>query len=162
MFERDSGIIFEHARESRQPIQPMFSSFTKVPRLEDVNAEEYNKQYEEMKKSMPKNQAYAQRFGGGQPAPAPVEPAVQTEPAAPAAPAVPAGKSQPKNGKQKKDDNVIEFYTGYDEDDPFGGSADPNQEVIIKDHKKKNGSVGSRFKKSFGKFFSGEVPEDEE
>ena len=154
MFERDSGIIFEHARESKQPIEPIYSKFTNIPRLESVNAEEYNRQYDEMRKSMPKNQTYAQRFTSASSEPA-KEPAVQQNAEAPA-------NEAPKAQKPQKDDSTIEFYTGYEENDPFAGNGDPNQEVIIKDHKKKSGSVGSRFRKSFSKFFSSDVPEDED
>lgn len=170
MFERESGIIFEHAQKPKQSVQPMKTAFTNIPRLESVNAEEYNRQYEEMKKSMPKNQAYAQRFTGAQssqPTAKPAVPETKTEPVQSVNNKAKTKKPVKKNGSkktplQKKSDDVIEFYKGYEEEDPFTNQAYQNEEILIKDHKKNKGSVGSRFKKSFGKFFSGDVPEDEE
>ena len=58
MLDRDSDIIYEVAPKPRQEIKPLKSDFTNIPRLESVKADEYNNQYDEMKKSMPKNQAY--------------------------------------------------------------------------------------------------------
>lgn len=169
MFERESGIIFEHAQRQKQPVQPMKTVFTNIPRLESVNADEYNRQYEEMKKSMPKNQAYAQRFSGAQNAYSDGSSSASDKKSASLhnVNTVSKGKKKfKKNGVKKtsstpQNDNIIELYKGYDEEDPFTGETYKNEEMLIKDHKKNKGTMGSRFKKSFGKFFSGEVPEDE-
>ena len=66
-FEQESGIVFERAPVPPREVVPMQTAFTEIPRLESVTAEEYHRQYEEMKKSMPKNHAYAQRFSTGKP-----------------------------------------------------------------------------------------------
>ncbi len=183
-FERDSGIIFEHAAQKQSPVMPMQTVFTRVPKLESVNAEEYHKQYDDMKSNMSKNQAYAQRFGNVKP----VQPFVETpkpiaKPEQPAkaaeapASAEPSKKSKknknnkshknPKNTEQPKnklkEEDKIEYYKGYEENasDPFGVAVG-SDDIIIKDHKKKNNdSVGTRFKKSIGKIFSNEDPEGE-
>ncbi len=63
VFERDTGIEFQHARPNEQPFKITKNQFTVIPRLESVKAEEYNKKFEEMRKAMPKNLAYAGKFG---------------------------------------------------------------------------------------------------
>lgn len=66
-FERETGIAFERPLERQSPIVPMNTSFTQIPRLESVNAEEYNRQYEEMMRSMPKKPCLcaAIQYAGG-------------------------------------------------------------------------------------------------
>lgn len=78
VFERDSGIVFEHAQPSDQPFQLKNNQFTTIPKLESVNAETYNKQFEEMRKAMPKNLAYSGKFGTSDIIP----PAVSSKPSA--------------------------------------------------------------------------------
>jgi len=63
VFERDTGIMFQRARIPEQPLKPKNNQFTVIPRLESVNAEEYNRQFEELIQSMPKNLAYSSKFG---------------------------------------------------------------------------------------------------
>ena len=63
VFERDTGIEFQHAKPTEQPFKLSKNQFTVIPKLESVKAEEYNKKFEEMRKSMPKNLAYAGKFG---------------------------------------------------------------------------------------------------
>ena len=189
MMDRDSDIIYEVAPKPRQEIKPLKSDFTNIPRLENVKADEYNSQYDEMKKSMPKNQAYTQKFNSVQslrtkkqetdtpkeekePVAEAVQP-VNTEPskepaAKPAAEPVTEQKTEtkPEQAQEKNektdDPEIIKFYTGYDE-----GKDEENdyrdQEIVIKDHKKTESlSFGERIKRSLGKFFSGETPEDED
>ncbi len=48
-FERDCGIIFEQAQPSEEPIELKEGRFTNIPKLESVNAEEYNKKAEQMR-----------------------------------------------------------------------------------------------------------------
>ncbi len=185
VFERDAGIIFEHASSKRATIVPMQTPFTNIPRLESVNAEEYHRKYEEMKKSMPRNHAYAQRFSTAnisQPfveTPKPIAPSETEHEKTPVKTHVKTSvkktdRDHDKNSKNSKknrsgskkqaaNDSAFEYYTGYDQsDDPFADT-NSDQELLIKNHKKKNNdSVGTRFKKSFGKFFASEAPEDEE
>ncbi len=191
-FEGDSGITFEVAPAPKREVVPMQSVFTNIPRLESVSAEDYNKEYEQMKNSMPRNHVYAQRFSASdvpQPfveTPRPItgsdtqkeelqeENIPEEKPAAekarpskrvwttePVSEQKPEPVSEPE--KESEDDGLIEFYTGYDQnDDPF---ANPNndQEVVIRDHKKKSGeSMGQRFRRSLGKLFSSDIPDDEE
>lgn len=153
----------------------MQTPFTKVPRLESVNAEEYHKEYEELKKTLPKNQFYAQRFSSANI----TQPFVET-PKPITAPAEPEQLSKndfsdvPENTEPAFDmndqksitetpqnDSTFEYYTGYNEtEDPFSVQ-DPNAELRIKDHKKKsNDSFGSKFKKSFSSFFSNDIPDE--
>ena len=81
----------------------------------------------------------------------------------------PEKKSEPdtepaKETKNEPDDSdIIKFYTGYD-DNSDGEEKGNDKEIVIKDHKKKTESLsfGDRLKRSLGKFFSGEVPEDED
>lgn len=63
VFERDTGIMFQRAKMPEQPFKLKNNQFTKIPRLESVSAEEYNRQFEEMIRSMPKNLAYSDKFG---------------------------------------------------------------------------------------------------
>ena len=63
VFERDTGIEFQHAKPTEQPFKLSKNQFTVIPKLESVKAEEYNKKFEEMRLSMPKNLAYAGKFG---------------------------------------------------------------------------------------------------
>ena len=63
VFERDTGIEFQHAKPSEQPFKLSKNQFTVIPKLESVMAEEYNKKFEEMRKAMPKNLAYVGKFG---------------------------------------------------------------------------------------------------
>ena len=63
VFERDTGIMFQRVKMPEQPLKPKNNQFTIIPRLESVNAEEYNKQFEELIQSMPKNLAYSAKFG---------------------------------------------------------------------------------------------------
>ncbi len=63
VFERDTGIMFQRAKMPEQPFKLKNNQFTNIPRLESVNAEEYNRQFEELIQSMPKNLAYSSKFG---------------------------------------------------------------------------------------------------
>ena len=171
-FERDCGIVFERPLDKQPPIIPMQTPFTYIPRLESVNAEEYNKQYEEMRKSMPKNHAYAQRFSSAgirQPFVETAKPMV-TKPEPPKAPA--KQEDEQRRGKKfrkekentAKNEGTFEYYKGYEEEnnDPFS-EFHSGEEVVIKDHKKKsNEPMSKRLKKSFGKLFASESPEEEE
>ena len=53
IFERDSGIEFEYGADP-EPVIPRINIFTSIPRLESVNAEEYHKKFEQLKKMPPK------------------------------------------------------------------------------------------------------------
>ncbi|MBQ1660327.1 MAG: hypothetical protein II059_10895, partial [Clostridia bacterium] len=189
MMDRDSDIIYEVAPKPRQEIKPLKSDFTNIPRLENVKADEYNSQYDEMKKSMPKNQAYTQKFNSVQavrtksqetvkpkeekePETDEVKP-VNTEPSTePVTKTDTEPKEEPKeetkpeqtqeNNEEMDESEIIKFYTGYDdgtEDNKY-----QDKEIVIKDHKKKTESLsfGDRIKRSLGRFFSGETPEDED
>ncbi len=189
MFEKESGIKFEHPLEKQSPIVTMQTPFTRVPCLESVNAEEYHKEYAEMKKTMPKNQFYAQRFSSSnitQPfveTPKPITPSSEPAKEEPAEektvneePAVskpaedvfsntidtPSDSTEPvKDEPVSQDDEPIQYYTGYEgSDDPFSVQ-NPDEELVIKDHKKKSsGSFGSRFKRTFTSFFSNDIPDE--
>ncbi|MGN0470608.1 MAG: hypothetical protein ACI4GV_06810, partial [Acutalibacteraceae bacterium] len=67
-FERDTGIVFEHAIPGETPLKANFTPFTNVPRLENVNADEYNKKMEELKKTVPQSTQsdFEKRFGSVQ------------------------------------------------------------------------------------------------
>ena len=188
-FERNSGITVERAPVPTRPVVPMKSAFTEIPRLESVNAAEYNRQYEEMKSNMPKNHAYAQRFRTGETkrsaksAPAVSEPPVVSEspvvPETPAAAEPPAAKAvesspwedafvQPAESAKNVNDAaaqedagaLFDFYTGYE---PSAQEAEPVQPPVEEANlPKKKGGMGSRFRKTLGKFFAPEPPYDEE
>ena len=185
-FERETGIAFERPLERQSPIVPMNTSFTQIPRLESVNAEEYNRQYEEMMRSMPKNHAYAQRFSTqevSQPAAQEPEPETdepifaETDVTAPTEQTAPAPLEEPDEMPMQPEEEVpaktpeeepqqtssFSFYQGYEEEDPFS-ELPKGEEVIIKDHKKKSSiPFGERLKRSLGKLFaSDDVYEDEE
>ena len=185
-FERETGIAFERPLERQSPIVPMNTSFTQIPRLESVNAEEYNRQYEEMMRSMPKNHAYAQRFSTqevSQPAAQETEPETdeptfaETDVTAPTEQTAPAPLEEPDEMPMQPEEEVpaktpeeepqqtssFSFYQGYEEEDPFS-ELPKGEEVIIKDHKKKSGiPFAERLKRSLGKLFaSDDVYEDEE
>lgn len=185
MMDRDSDIIYEVAPKPRQEIKPLKSDFTNIPRLENVKADEYNSQYDEMKKSMPKNQAYTQKFNSVQAvrtkSQEPVKPNEEKEPETdevkpvntePSTEPVTKTDTEPKeetkpeqtqeNNEEMDESEIIKFYTGYDdgtEDNKY-----QDKEIVIKDHKKKTESLsfGDRIKRSLGRFFSGETPEDED
>lgn len=200
VFERDTGIVFQHPRPSEQPLKLRKTQFTVIPRLESVNAEAYNKQFEEMRKSMPKNLAYSGRFGTPDltppavaPKPAPKKtvqppaadetetskvqlppaskPVLQTKPlsetttpVSPPPPPKPEPKPEPKKQEPVKDDEPIQFYTGY-EPDPFSNDAYQNQEMIIQEHNKKKVSAesfASKFKKTFKKLFAADAEDEYE
>ena len=169
-FERNSGIQVERAPTPKRPVVPMQTAFTDIPRLESVNAEEYNRRYDEMKKTMPKNHAYAQRFRTNEPArpsrkePEPVEteatPAPLQDTAAPSSWEEPV--REPAAAPVKQDNGgLFEYYTGYDapEETPAPLS-EPTMEEKPAVGKKKD-SMGSRFRRSLGKFFAPDPPFDE-
>ena len=190
VFERDTGIMFQRAKVPEQPLKLKNNQFTNIPRLESVNAEEYNRQFEEMIRSMPKNLAYSAKFGTEniippgvssktprrQP-PKPVEverPLKETKKPATAIPQQekpvvekPEPKPEPKKSEPPvKDDEPIVFYTGYEqtESDPFNDTG-RNKEIIIKgEAKKQTGSFRDRFINTFHKLFStpaeDEFPDD--
>ena len=142
-----------------------------------------------MKKTMPKNQFYAQRFSSSnitQPfveTPKPITPSSEPAKEEPAEektvneePAVskpaedvfsntidtPSDSTEPvKDEPVSQDDEPIQYYTGYEgSDDPFSVQ-NPDEELVIKDHKKKSsGSFGSRFKRTFTSFFSNDIPDE--
>lgn len=197
VFERDTGIVFQHPQPSDQPFKLRKTQFTTIPKLESVNAEAYNKQFEEMRKTMPKNLAYSGRFGTpdltpsavvSKPAPKPI---VQSPVAPPPAPLVeeppqpaveqpvirqqkpsqppkqrvtpPQPKPEPKKADPVKEEEPIQYYTGYEpEPDPFSNDAYKNKEIIIQDRKKKDSSESftAKFKKTIKKLFAADA-EDE-
>ncbi len=124
-FERDTGIMFEHALPSKMTA-PRKTPFTTIPKLESVNAEEYNKKFEELKVSESKPQtAYEKRFGGNQKfAPAQLKPIQPT----PVEPKTPSFEENYANKEIFIDEHKI----------------------------KNNESVASKFKKSLGKLLSSE------
>ena len=182
-FEGDSGIVFEVVPVPKRQVVPMQSVFTNIPRLESVNAEDYNREYEQMKKSMPRNHVYAQRFSASdvpQPFVETPKPITSSDPVydadgmdsdvqetvwttEPAAGPEPMTADPMQTNEMPEDNSAIEFYTGYDQsEDPFANTNN-DKEVLIKDHKKKSSeSVGQRFRRSLGRLFSSEIPEDEE
>ena len=149
-FERDCGIIFEHPLPKKNPIIPMQTVFTRIPRLDSVNAEEYNARYEEMIKTMPKNHAYAQRFSNANIP----QPFVET--ARPHQTDVPPAEQE--NAEATGSGGGFEYYTGYEQGGDAYGAPDYT-EAPAKEGRKKPG-FGSRLKK----FFSSDAqpPEDEE
>ncbi len=190
-FERDSGIIFEHAAATQPRLVPMNNAFTSVPRLDSVNAEQYHKQYDEMKSNMSKNQAYAQRFANSRTQQPFVEmPKPISKPEEPQAKAE-ANKTKsntknssntknrpdkskkknkfPKNSKGSAKGQKKGNKSGSDKIEFYTGYepvddpfANPTDEKIIIKEQKASGSVGSRFKKTLGKILSTESPEDEQ
>ena len=50
VFERDTGIVFERAISPAESFRGTTTPLTSIPRLESVNANDYNKQIEEMRK----------------------------------------------------------------------------------------------------------------
>ena len=144
MFERDTGIRFEHALPIQKPIEPKLTPFTTIPRLESVNAEEYNSKYEKMLKEKnkpeePKRESkYEQKFGSGRKdiptqnssEPQPVKPESENQPvyqntrnnASQNKPPVNSSQGSKKkkknknknNRNNKKNNNEIEFYQEYD------------------------------------------------
>ena len=179
MFEKESGIAFERPSEYQPPIVPMNTPFTRIPRLESVNAEEYHKEYDELKKTLPKNQFYAQRFSSAnitqpfvetaKPITASPEPAVEQTDNGDSSDGSEKRFGRNRRNKNKlkeksaesQGDSTFEYYTGYEEaDDPFSVQ-NPDEELLIKDHKKKSGdSFGSKFKKSFSSLFSNDIPDE--
>ena len=138
MFEKESGIAFERPSEYQPPIVPMNTPFTRIPRLESVNAEEYHKEYDELKKTLPKNQFYAQRFSSAnitqpfvetaKPITASPEPAVEQTDNGDSSDGSEKRFGRNRRNKNKlkeksaesQGDSTFEYYTGYEEaDDPF-------------------------------------------
>ena len=170
VFERDTGIMFQRAKVPEQPLKLKNNQFTNIPRLESVNAEEYNRQFEEMIRSMPKNLAYSAKFGTESIIPPGVSsktPRHQPQKPAPKPVSKPAPKPEPQKSEPPvQDDEPIVFYTGYEqtESDPFNDSS-RNKEIIIKgETKKQTGSFKDRFVNTFHKLFStpaeDEFPDD--
>ena len=184
VFERDSGILFQRAKLPEQPYKLKNNQFTKIPRLESVSAEEYNRQFEEMIRSMPKNLAYSDKFGteniippglsARKPKPAEkprterpqpvreVQTPVEVQPA-PVKEVIkeetPPPKPEPQKAEPKHEEENIVFYTGYNEPqiNPFTDTAAKDQEILIDNknkHKAKQGSFTDRFKQTFHKLFS--------
>ncbi|MDD6488506.1 MAG: hypothetical protein PUG48_01655 [Clostridia bacterium] len=142
VFERDTGIVFEHAIPDETPLKMNFTPFTNVPRLESVNADEYNKKMEELKKAPPKptQSDFEKRFGTGH------------------TPKAMNDTQKNQSVKKNSDDEKIEFYTGYDEsEDPFADKKYQTEEMVIKAEKKKH---KGKFAKSIEKLFSSDE-EDE-
>ena len=147
-FERDTGIIFEHALPTENTITFNKTPLTSIPRLESVQAAVYNKQMEEERKTVSKttSSTYSSKFGNSQNITKP-EPPKQ-----------PKQTSQPKKpAKKLSSDDVIEYYTGYDETaDPYAGQA--YQEKDKKNHDK---NKGKNFMKSITKLFATEEDDDD-
>ena len=141
-FERDTGIVFEHAIPSEQPFKTTVTPLTRIPRLESVKASVYNSQMEEFKKTMPQmkktSSDFEKKFGVVQPS-----------------------KPNPAQNQNKVDEN-IEFYTGYDDSaDPFANETYQTEEMMMKSkEKKEHHKKGGKFMKSIGKLFSSD--EDDE
>ena len=135
VFERDAGIVFEYAAAAYEPYEPRISPLTEIPRLESVNASEYNKMIEQLHKEQ------------YQPRPEP-KPAPEPEP-------MPAPQPQPAQEK-------IGFYNGVDSDGTLDPFAPGSGEMTYDELEKKNTvSFGQRLKKSFGKIFKAADGEDE-
>ena len=183
VFERDTGIEFQHAKPTEQPFKLSKNQFTVIPKLESVKAEEYNKKFEEMRLSMPKNLAYAGKFGketiippgvsSRKPQPQQKDiPEIKSEPA-PKAPAPPPKEQLPKPPatvtpktepeKPPVQEEPIVFYTGYEaEKDPFNDDTYKNQEFVIENNdKQKNTSIRDKIKNTFHKLFSSSAEEND-
>ena len=180
VFERDSGILFQRAKMPEQPYKLKINQFTKIPRLESVSAEEYNRQFEEMIRSMPKNLAYSDKFGteniippglsSRKPKPVekprpvrevqtPVQKKKKKEVVKEEALPKPQPKPEPKKPEPKQEDENIVFYTGYNEPEvnPFTDTAAKDKEIFIDNQTKpkaKSGKFTDRFKQTFHKLFS--------
>ena len=178
VFERDSGILFQRAKIPEQPYKLKNNQFTRIPRLESVSAEEYNRQFEEMIRSMPKNLAYSDKFGTEniippglsskrpkpvekpKPAPPPVREMQKPEPAKEVIKeSTPPPNPEPKKAEPKPEAENIVFYTGYNEPEinPFTDNAAKDKQILIDDKNKpkaKQGKFADRFKQTFHKLFS--------
>ncbi len=141
-FERDTGIVFEHALPPENTITLNKTPFTDIPRLESVQAAVYNKHMEETRKSMSKNSGsnYSSKFGNAQ--------------------NIQGLQSTQKSTSNKKSDDIIEFYTGYDESaDPF---ANQSQKADFQNSEKKHSGKGKKFMKSISKLFSTEEDQEDD
>ena len=180
VFERDTGIEFQHARPNEQPFKITKNQFTVIPRLESVKAEEYNKKFEEMRKAMPKNLAYAGKFGRESVIP----PGVSTRKNQPEVSEKPEIKNKPEIKETPVSQNTVPapavketappppsknivktpalFYTGYgSEKGPFNDDTYKSQEFVIEnDNKQKNASFRDKIKQTFHKLFSSSAEEE--
>ena len=190
-FERASGINVERAPAPQRPVVPMQTPFTKIPRLESVSAEAYNQQYEEMKKTMPKNRAYAQRFSteSGTPSaeesdsqapeeeqpvppPAPPPPPSRPAPAVRPSPSARTSSTFRRPERPRKEPPRTQSRPQPQQDssnDAFSyytGYDQPEgsqtSPAAEEVQPRKKDSVGSRLKKSIGKIFMPDPPYDEE
>ncbi len=181
VFERDSGILFQRAKLPEQPYKLKNNQFTRIPRLESVSAEEYNRQFEEMIRSMPKNLAYSDKFGteniippglsARRPKPAektrpvekpqpvrevpkPVE--IQPEPVKETVKleTTPPPKPEPQKAEPKHEEENIVFYTGYNEPEinPFTDNGAKDKEILI-DNKSKPKTKPGKFTDRFKQTF---------
>lgn len=176
-FERDTGIIFEHAIPSDKPFK-LRNTLSDIPRLESVKAEVYNKQMEEVIKNTSRSSAnYSDNFGKTQAtyAPKPKQ-SFQDNLVTENTTAVQQNTYNNKNNSQSNTTNnnttntaaskstknkkldkkdVIEYYTGYD-------NTEENQSFEQNTNKKSQDNKGKRFIKSIGKLFSTEEDDDDE
>ena len=164
IFERDSGIVFEHASAAQQLIEPVDTPFTVIPRLESVNADEYNHRMEELKKSLAKEKKansgrlgvasanenpygttsrYEKRFGNAQPAPDPAQKTPSPLVAKPMPPKTEVKSQQTPVKKKEPPKNTVSnndatgFYQRYDPTaDPFANETYKTEEMLLNEQKK--------------------------
>ena len=170
-FERESGIVFERAKP-QEPVVPKRNEFTTIPRLESVSAEEYNQQFEEMKKAAAeaaekaKAKMIAEQETQVVSAPTPYEKKFGSKkPVNIKAASVDRKASSAKEETQNKPNSSADFYQGYDPTaDPFANEAYKTEEMLIGEQKKKKSgdSVGSKLKKSLEKLLSSEEDDGED
>ncbi len=135
IFERDAGIVFERAPQQQPLSVGADTPFTHIPRLESVNAEDYNREFEALRNAAKSDPAptdrteFEKKFG-------------TTKAVAPA--------------------NDTGSMPGYDDGtkDPFapGSGLEESTEAPAK---KSGSGFGSKLKRSIGKLFSSAEEEEE-
>ena len=157
IFKRDSGILFEQADDFfAEPIVPKTTIFTHIPRLESVNADDYNKKMDDLLNGNP----YPVSFGrDDEPEeenddpfviPQPVEPSFEHKPI--------KYETVPVSAKPKQNRKPEVRPETKTAPDPFAADS---EEIPLKDlEQKDNANLSDMLKKSIGKIFTDADGED--
>ena len=179
VFERDAGILFEIAAGEYVPVSAKSTPLTVIPKLESVNASDYNKKAEELRKAplsaakerkpkyetKPKTEINPESKFETKPK-TEIKPEIKPEPEIKSE-SVSKPESQPKPeintkvSEEKPPEEPIVFYSGYDSDETLNPFAPGSGDLVLPEPEQTSKpKLRDRLKRTFGKLFA--APEDDE
>ena len=179
VFERDAGILFEIAAGEYVPVSAKSTPLTVIPKLESVNASDYNKTAEELRKAplsaakerkpkyetKPKTEINPESKFETKPK-TEIKPEIKPEPEIKSE-SVSKPESQPKPeintkvSEEKPPEEPIVFYSGYDSDETLNPFAPGSGDLVLPEPEQTSKpKLRDRLKRTFGKLFA--APEDDE